>query len=304
MYTIQKGRERMSTDTLKTNPIDTNGRPGRGATGAESMWSGIARQVIVVVALVSTIVVNGLANSLPLNNRTTGEISDNFPVYFVPAGYVFSIWGLIYLGLAAYAVYQALPSQRWNPRLQNIAYPFVLTCIANIAWLFFWHYGFVALSFVAMLTLLATLIVIYRLLYPHFAPASTHDAAASTAEKWLVHVPFRIYLGWITVATIANATTLLYALGWSGWGIADPTWAAIMTVIGGCIALFFALRLRDVAYSLVIVWAFIGLYVKFSDTPIVGWTALVVAAIVAAALLVGLFRNRTPASTPSNPITT
>jgi hypothetical protein len=257
-------------------------------TGGAGASGGIVRQSLVLIALVSTIVFNGVANYLPLNDRATGEIADQFPVYFVPAGYVFSIWGVIYLGLAAYAVYQALPSQRFNPRLQRIAYPFVLTCIANMSWLFFWHYGFVALSLVAMVTLLVLLIVIYAMLYPHFP-------AVSAAERWLVHVPFRIYLGWITVATIANATTLLYDLNWGGWGISGPVWAAIMTVIGGGLALFFSLRLRDAAYSLVIVWAFVGLYVKFSDTPVVGWTALVVAAIVAVSILVGIWRGRSAA---------
>ena len=125
------------------------------------MNKNIIRQIFVILALVAVIVVNGLANALPLNGLQTGEISDRFAVYFVPAGYVFSIWGLIYLALIGYAVFQALPSQRDNPRLQAIGYWFVLSCVANIVWLFLWHYEQFSWTLVAMLALLACLIVIY-----------------------------------------------------------------------------------------------------------------------------------------------
>jgi len=98
------------------------------------------RQVLIVLAVIAVIVINILANALPLNGLNTGEISDRFDIYFVPAGYVFSIWGLIYLGLLAYAIFQALPSQKENPRLRSIGLPFILSCLTNITWLFLWHY--------------------------------------------------------------------------------------------------------------------------------------------------------------------
>ncbi len=169
------------------------------------------RQILVVLAVLAMITVNILANALPINGQNTGEISDRFDVFFVPAGYVFSIWGLIYLGLLAYAVYQALPAQAENPTLRSIGYLFVLSCLANIAWIFLWHYNLVALSVVAMLALLGLLLAIYLRLDIGRAPVAP-------AMKWLVHVPFSIYLGWITVATIANITSWLYEVGWSGWG--------------------------------------------------------------------------------------
>ena len=108
----------------------------------------IARQVANVLAVVATIGINGLANALPLNGQTTGSISDRFRVYFVPAGYVFSIWGLIYLGLIAFAVFQALPRERTNRRLERVGYLFVLSCAANIAWLFLWRHGLSAPTFI------------------------------------------------------------------------------------------------------------------------------------------------------------
>src|SRR5512143_384327 len=99
------------------------------------MKRNIFAQVINILAVIATIAINGLANALPLNGLNTGEISDRFQVYFVPAGYVFSIWGLIYLGLILFAIYQALPAQRSNPRLRLVDTPFVLSCLANMVWL-------------------------------------------------------------------------------------------------------------------------------------------------------------------------
>jgi len=204
------------------------------------------RQAVNVVAVIATLIVNGLASALPLNGLTTGEISDRFQVYFVPAGYVFSIWGVIYLGLILFAIYQALPAQRDNPRLARVGYLFVLNCVANTAWLFLWHYEQFAWTIVAMLTLLGSLIAIYLRL-------GIGRVAVAPAERWLVHTPFSIYLGWITVATIANATSLLDYWGWGGWGLADTLWAVIMLAAGVAIAAAMRLTRRDVAYVLVLV---------------------------------------------------
>jgi benzodiazapine receptor len=244
------------------------------------------RQWVNLLAVMVAIVINGLANALPLNGQTTGEISDRFQVYFVPAGYVFSIWGLIYVGLIAFAVYQALPSQRNNPRLRRIDYLFALSCVANVAWLFFWHYEVFPLTLVAMLALLLLLIAIYLRL-------GIGRAQVSTAEKWLVHVPFSIYLGWITVATIANVTSLLDYLNWSVWGISPEAWTVIMLVAGVGIASAVSLTRGDVAYMLVIVWAFAGIAVKHAGTPVVATAAWVTTALAALMLVVGLvFRKR------------
>jgi benzodiazapine receptor len=244
------------------------------------------RQWVNLLAVMVAIVINGLANALPLNGQTTGEISDRFQVYFVPAGYVFSIWGLIYVGLIAFAVYQALPSQRNNPRLRRIDYLFALSCVANVAWLFFWHYEVFPLTLVAMLALLLLLIAIYLRL-------GIGRAQVSTAEKWLVHVPFSIYLGWITVATIANVTSLLDYLNWSGWDISPEAWTVIMLVAGVGIASAVSLTRGDVAYMLVIVWAFAGIAVKHAGTPVVATAAWVTTALAALMLVVGLvFRKR------------
>jgi hypothetical protein len=245
-------------------------------------------QGVNVVALAVTIAVNGLANALPLNGQTTAEVSNRFPVYFVPAGYVFSIWGLIYIALIAFVVYQARPAQRANGQLRRIGYLFALSCLANSLWLFFWHYEYFVLTLVVMVSLLLLLIAIYLRL-------GIGRAQVSGAEKWFVHLPFQIYLGWITVATLANATTVLAYLQWGGGGIAPPVWAVILLVAGSAIATAVAFSRGDAVYVLVLVWAYVGIAVKQADTPLVAqaaWVAAVLLGLIAAAAKYG--RQRRP----------
>jgi translocator protein len=254
-------------------------------TESRSLDAGaLGRQLLVVVALVVMIATNVLANALPLNNQTTGEISGRFPIYFEPAGYVFSIWGLIYLGLIVYAIYQALPAQRQNARLQVIAYPFVFSCLANTVWLFLWHYNRFTLTQIAMVALLLALVVIYRRL-------AAGRQAADAAERWAVHLPFSIYLGWVTVATVANTSIVLYDWGWRGGPIAEPVWAVLMLLVTAALTFLVLWRERDVAYALVIVWAAVGIAVKQTDSSLVAGTALLVAVVVVVAAALSLRKS-------------
>jgi translocator protein len=250
----------------------------------------IVRQWVNVLAVIVTIAVNGLANALPINGQQTGEISDRFPVFFVPAGYVFSIWGLIYVGLIAFAIYQSLPAQRTNQRLQRVGYWFALSCLANTVWIFLWHYNLFPASLLVMLVVLASLIVVYRRL-------DIGRSEVSTAEKWAARVPFSIYLGWITVATVANATDVLYHLQWDGIGISPEIWAVLMIGAATIICLAVILTRRDVAYALVIIWALIGIAVKQGGrSQAVAAMAIGMAVVIAVALIVvkaGLVRRRT-----------
>jgi hypothetical protein len=250
------------------------------------MKKGTLRQILVIVATLVTLVINYLSANLPLNNQNPGEISDSFQVFFVPAGYVFSIWGLIYLGMIAYTVYQALPTQRENALLDRVGWLFVGTCAANSIWLFLWHYLLFSLSILAMLALLVLLILIYLAL-------GTGRTKTSTAMRWLVRVPFSIYLGWITVATVANATTVFNNWGWGqGLDTASAIWAAIMLVVATVIAVLMSLRHGDIAYIAVIVWAFAGIAVEHSGKALVSVTAWVTAAVAAASLIAGVPRAR------------
>ncbi|MDH7484839.1 MAG: tryptophan-rich sensory protein [Anaerolineae bacterium] len=249
------------------------------------MRKDIVRQWVNVLALVVTFVINSLAAALPLGGLTTGEISDLFPVYFTPANYVFRIWFLIYAALFGFIVYQALPSQRENPRLRRVGYLFVLSALANTVWLLLWHFWRFPLSLVAMIVLLLTLIVIYLRL-------GIGRTRVSTAETWLVRVPFSIYLGWITVATIANATTVLQYFNWSGWGLSPQVWTVIMLAAATVIGALVSLRRGDAAYMLVLVWAFAGIAVKHAATPVVAIAAWVAAALAAVMLVVGVLLKR------------
>jgi benzodiazapine receptor len=241
--------------------------------------------ILNLLATLAVIAFNGLAVSLPLNGISTGEISDMFDVYFVPAGYVFSIWGLIYLALLAFSIYQLLPAQRENPRIQRINILYIVSSIANIGWLIAWHYLSFAVSLVIMLVLLVSLILIYLQL-------GTGRSKVSGMETLFLRIPFSLYLGWISVATIANVTDVLYFYQWSGWGISPIAWAMIMLVVGGVLAAIMSFSRRDIIYNLVFVWAYIGIAVKQADVYPVVITSLAVAAGIFLLTLVTPFLRR------------
>jgi translocator protein len=238
----------------------------------------LLRQIVVVVSVIATITINILANALPFNGISTGEISDQFKVYFVPAGYVFAIWGLIYIGMIAFAVYQALPSQRENPGLRRVGYWFALSGVFNSAWLFSWHYQVFALTIVIMLALLASLLVIYLQLEIGKRPVDV-------AEKWFIHLPISTYLGWISVATIANASDVLYYFGWNGWGLASEIWTVVMLAAALTLGLAMIFTRGEIAYPGVLIWAIIGIALKQVAAPLVASAAWVVVSFLVLGLL-------------------
>jgi len=242
----------------------------------------LLRQISVIVTILGTIVVNVLANALPINGQNTGEISDRFKVYFVPAGYVFSIWGLIYIGLIAYAIYQALPAQQNNPRLQATGWWVSLGGLANIAWIFLWHYEQFPWTLLAMLVLLGSLIITYLRL-------GIGRSAVSSGERWLARLPFSIYLGWITVATVANVTSLLDYLKWDGFGIAPEIWMGIVLAAVLVIAVSMNFTRRDIGYALVILWALAGIAYKHAAVQAVAIPTWIAFGMVLLTLLIALF---------------
>jgi hypothetical protein len=246
------------------------------------------RQIAVVLITIITITINILANALPINGLNTGQISDTFKVFFVPAGYVFSIWGIIYIGLIAYAVYQALPAQRENPRLQATGWWVVLGGLANCAWIFLWQYELFVWTVAAMLILLASLIVVYLRL-------GIGRTKASTPEIWSVRVPFSIYLGWITVATVADISDVMWFVKWNQFGISASTW---MVVILGAVLIIAGLMnflRRDVAYALVILWALAGIAARFPQAGIVTVATWVTFGLVAGSLGAAFLVKKNPA---------
>jgi hypothetical protein len=250
------------------------------------------RQLVVIVTFIGTLLVNYLSNALPLNGVTAAEVSDALYTYFTPANFAFSIWGLIYLGLTGFVVYQALPAQRDNPMMRRAGYPFALTSVLNAAWLFAWHYGYFVLSVVLMLALLATLLTIYLRLDLGLPAGKRRLDFSNWADRWLVHIPFSLYTAWITVATVANVAGTLVYYEWSGWGISEPVWSVIMmgiaTLITGAVLIF----RRNLAHGGVVVWALIAISVGQTAVPLVATAAIVYALIVAALTLIGWYRNR------------
>jgi len=343
----------------------------------EEMQKITRNQLITILFTLATIAINALANILPINGQNTGEISDRFDVLFVPAGYVFSIWGVIYLGWMLYAVYQALPAQADNAVLNRIAPYYWLTSLANSAWILLWHYEQFVWTLPAMLVILGALIVIYTTLkrteefnaggklwfvtvpfslylgwvlyavyqalsaqadnavlnriapyywltslansawillwhYEQFVwtlPAMLVILAAliviyTTLKKsgefdaggklWFVTVPFSLYLGWISVATVANVSQLLVYLGWNGWGISPEIWTMIMLLVASALGIAMALRFSAAAYGLVLVWAFYGIAYKHPDIALVANSAYIGIALVAAGIIAALiirYRN-------------
>ena len=245
------------------------------------------RQFANLITAILALTVNVLATTLPLNGQDTGEISDRFQVYFVPAGYVFSIWGLIYIGWIAFLIFQFLPSQKESPRLRRLGYLFALSNLANAAWLFCWHYNQFGLSVIVMLVLLGLLIASYLVLDVNRAPVTR-------GEYWSVDVMFSVYLGWITVATVANITDWLYFVGWDGFGIPPQTWAVIMLAVASLLGLAMALTRRDAAYLAVLVWAFIGIAVKQASAPMVSVSAWIAAGLMLLLAIFSLVRRRNP----------
>lgn len=249
------------------------------------------RPLLNLLALVVTVGVNGLANALPLNGIATGDVINRDPTLFLPANWVFSIWGLIYLALIVFVVYGLLPMGRRNARLQRISPFFVLSCAANAIWLFLWHYNLLPISMVAMIVLLGALIAIYGLL--------RRDGKLPTRfERPILWWTFSLYLGWVSVATIANATVVLDRAGWTGWGLAPASWAAIMIVVGGVLGAAIGIGKADAIFPAVFVWAFVGIAVRQRDTPLVMAVAAIVAVALVLVVLLALWRKVGPQFRP------
>lgn len=243
------------------------------------------RQGVNVIGFIAVIVVNALANSVPINGQTTGELADQYPVWIQPAGYAFSIWTVIYIALAAFTAYQALPSQRENERLRRIGYLFALTCIANISWILLWHYEQVPLSLVAMFTLLGALIAIYVRLDPvrQQLPA---------VERWIVALPFSLYFGWITIASLVNVAVVVYDQNLSAWDASPVAWSIGLLALAGVVAAVIGLIRADVAFVLVVIWASIAIVVNNNGRPVVATTAGILGLVALLTLGIGAIRAR------------
>lgn len=237
-----------------------------------------------IAAFVLVIAVNAMANGVPLGGQTTGEISAKYPSLFTPSGFTFAIWGLIYTGLLAFVIYQSLPAQRANPLLARIGLAFKLNCVGNAAWIFAWHYDQLLLSIVLMVAILVTLIVIYREL-------RSMPAQSSVIDRLFVQLPFSLYTGWITVATIANVSAAQISWGWDDAGLTSIQWTWLKLAIAGAIGASVVALRRDPVYVLVIAWAAFGIFDKQAATPEVAGAAATLS-MLAVLLALGTFVRR------------
>jgi hypothetical protein len=232
-----------------------------------------------IIAFIITLIVNGLSNTKLIGGRTTAEVSNSYPTLITPAGYVFAIWGIIYVLLAVFLVYQALPNQKDKPFQKQISGLFILSSIFNVVWLFFWQNELLPISVAVIILFLATLIAIYLRL-------NIGRSNVSLKEKLCVHVPFSIYLGWVTIATIANIAAMLVSIGWDGFGINLQTWAILVLAVALLIDLIVIATRKDIAYSLVFIWALVGIAVNQLANPAIVLAVEVAVVIIVAALAI------------------
>lgn len=246
--------------------------------------SQIILSIVNLVGFLGTVVVNVLATTLPLNNKTTVELSDQYPNLFVPAGLTFSIWGLIYILLGIFAIYSlviAIKKDATGSFINKIGILFFLSCIANMGWIFAWHFEIVPLSLVIMVLLLGFLLAIYMRL-------GIGKRGPPKEEQYLVHLPFSVYLGWITIATIANVTALLVDVNWNGFGLSEQFWAVVVIVVGIAIALSVLVRRQDIYYSLVVDWALIGILIKRLASSVPAQSVIIITIIGLVLISVGV----------------
>jgi benzodiazapine receptor len=250
-------------------------------------------QIVNILSFLAVIVVNTLASTVGINGRLTGAISDGLPNLFVPAGLTFSIWGVIYLLLLLFTIAQARglfsAGQNGPEGTRKIGWLFAISSVANIGWLLLWHYELVGVSVLAMVVILGSLLAIYVRL-------GTGRTRAGSAERWLFRVPFSVYLGWITVATIANVTALLVKAGWNGFGVNPEMWAVAVIIVAALITLAVLATRRDAGYGLVVLWALAGISLKRSAdssaaSHVVFVAAIICGGVVAAAIIASAARS-------------
>lgn len=239
-------------------------------------------KILSTLTFIATLVTNFFANSLPINNRTTGDISDSYPNLFAPAGPAFSIWGLIYLLLGIYVIYQfANKNQKTETLLKKINPPFIATSIVNISWILAWHYDYIGVSLLLMATLLILLIKIADIL---------RTGVFTPIEKLCIWTPFSVYFGWITVASIANFVVFLVNIGWNGLGISEVIWTNLILLVGTSIGIIRMFKDSNIAYGMVLFWAYFWiLFRHMSDNGFDGKYPSIIATLVTCLILFGFY---------------
>jgi hypothetical protein len=233
--------------------------------------------LIAIITYIIMVILNALANILPINGRNTGEISDFYADLFAPAGLTFSIWGLIYILILGYSIYQLTyytTENEANKKLfHKINIPFIISSLANSLWILAWHYDFILGSVVLMIVILVSLI---------FINLRLRKTKLTLIQNLLIRLPFSVYFGWITVASVANIITLLVSINWNRFGIDEYIWADIIILVAGLIGFIATLYYKNIPYNLVIIWAYTGILIKhLSPTSFNGeYLSIIISVIV------------------------
>ena len=223
-------------------------------------WGGNLATFAVMILL------NVMSNAIPLNGQTMTEISAKYTSLFTPAGFTFSIWGVIYLFLLIFVVWQALPAQRSNGKVARISTYFKINCLANALWIVVWHYDLLTISLLVMNVILLTLVLIYRTLVIEID-------TAPFVEHLALYLPFSLYTGWITVATVANASVLQTGNGWDDLLLTSLQWTLVKLALAGAIGTTIIVKYRDPVFAVAVAWAAFGIAAKQSATPTVSGAA-------------------------------
>lgn len=236
------------------------------------------KQVLTLVATFAGVLGPAFGAFSP-GNSNTGEISGRFfsDVYIIPADYAFAIWTPIYLGFLAFAVFQALPAQRLNPRFMRVRLWLAASALLNAAWIAVFNNLLFGLSLVIIVAMLVLALVMHRTL-------EIGRTKVYGFER-IVRLPFSLYAGWLTAATILNTAGVLADSDWGGFGISYPVWGVVMLVVAAAIGLLTRFRWNDPVYGAVFVWAFVGVVVARADVPLIAVTAGVLAAVFAVSTL-------------------
>ena len=261
------------------------------------------RQFLVVFSVVTMIVMNYLSNARAFGGLTNGEVSDKYHTLITPAGYAFAIWSIIFLGLFAFAIYQALPAQRTNPRFRAVGWWVVLNTLCNAIWSPLFNNEQIGIALIVILVMLFSVAIIkQRLLMrprvPVVAPdldATLPESPASIAETWLARIPFSIYFGWLTVATILNVAIYLKATEFSLLGLSEPSWSIAILIVGLVIGAWLFNRYRSVAYILVFAWAYVAIAAEqagYGSVQIAAGVGAIGAVLLA---ISGVISRKTPA---------
>ncbi len=258
------------------------------------------RHLAVPAALLAMVAFNVLAVTLPLGGRATGEVSAMFQNLFTPAGWAFSIWSVIYIGLAAFTLYQFLPSQADDRVAHQVAILFTVSSLLNLSWLLAWHFLWIGLSMVIMLALVITVALIYL-------RVTSRKVDRTLAHRLMVALPFRLYLGWLIVATLANLAALLTARGWDWAPFGETGFALVLVGVAAIVGLLALLLKRDHFVILPVAWGLVAVATAPGQPTVLLIGGLLAAALLLAIAIWQIWRRRQPphgqgsAQTPLTP---